>query len=820
MKRKTLAYLAALLLTVFVFACPAMGETPAEQAGANTHGEQSQEAARQGYSFILHDIPQPQIGVPLAEEAEVSLARDGVATDSSWKLPLFWLDAAGEEVKVPERNEDYQIVLVFYIPEEFQPEDWEDQEPLLFAENGEMIDYVVLSNPELGLRYITWKYINPLKTQNQAPLTAYRVYDGPYGADTAPAGGKAAPDDRKPAPDSGSDEADPGKTEPENPDPGQEEEKDTPAEKPVSWSKYVDKEAKDHWKILSENERTAYVENIRLLEDIVVNKIQPQAVRLLMNNLPVLKKAVEEGRASKYVSLYISYSQSGYGAMETTCYLGTDGLGLDGSNGRSAYDDQIWNIGHKILINSNSYPKVSDSSQRAEFEGAVVHEMMHAFMNDIARNGSVGLGRDGRRATLKQDGVTVLDKDGSPTLLNRFPMWFEEGMAVSVQAGFSDRLVEFVYIFGGSLEEFKKEIRNPDRLAEWYEQPASWGDNAYIYEPGNVYNMGYVACMYLYSLAADTLGEKTFVNQEDKAAISVNKKALRDGLNLILDRLDNGYSLDEIITSISPKLENGEPFYNGTKGFEQYFMVKGDSGTEFASDFFQAMMNESDLENMWMAGGSVLDEIKKGSIPFMEDTPQEAPPVYKIVNIDNPKDDADYYAVSTVKPSDTVLSAGKSKDYAYHGEQLTDEDLKRDAIAIGDTVRIIDIETENAGNNKGTVQQAACIPGGTKAPAADTEGTATETPDAEEAAPEATEAEETVSAGYSEECPIEYPSEEILSESQISDAPAVCGAGETAIESRSSEAADKSVTADTAESIAAFEDKTEVTAEPDLNQKE
>ncbi len=53
------------------------------------------------YSVVVEGLPWPQIGQALADEVKITLAADGKETDASWKIPVFWLNMAGEEAPVP-----------------------------------------------------------------------------------------------------------------------------------------------------------------------------------------------------------------------------------------------------------------------------------------------------------------------------------------------------------------------------------------------------------------------------------------------------------------------------------------------------------------------------------------------------------------------------------------------------------------------------------------------------------------------------------------------------------------------------------------------
>lgn len=146
---------------------------------------------------------------------------------------------------------------------------------------------------------------------------------------------------------------------------------------------------------------------------------------------------------------------------------------------------------------------------RRKLETTIVHEMMHAFMDDTLTNGMIGADKG------------VLDAS------NQFPLWFVEGMAQTVAGGCSndnDWVSNGLGITMASSDAQISAAISANKLASTQTAAVNYGT-------------GYLACMYLGQLASGTT--------------AVNAANLRNGVNKIMEKLIAGSSLNDVIKDVS-----------------------------------------------------------------------------------------------------------------------------------------------------------------------------------------------------------------------------------------------------------------------------
>lgn len=139
------------------------------------------------------------------------------------------------------------------------------------------------------------------------------------------------------------------------------------------------------------------------LSNVLMNSIVPQAVNSFLNTFSSFRTAANNGQVSDEIGLML------YGDASTTLayvaiqygYYG-DGTIVDSS------------IQLNLSVNVNSLTFTGDNltgESRTALETTIVHELMHAFMDDTLTNGMIGA------------------IDGKVDSSNQFPSWFKEGMA-------------------------------------------------------------------------------------------------------------------------------------------------------------------------------------------------------------------------------------------------------------------------------------------------------------------------------------------------------------------------------------------------------
>lgn len=191
------------------------------------------------------------------------------------------------------------------------------------------------------------------------------------------------------------------------------------------------------------------------------------------------------------------------------------GMGWSENSNKEPVSDMLW---YQLAVNYDSLNidsigNITDA-KRNELEVTIVHEMMHAFMDEALTNGMIGV-VDGKVTSDFNNGV-----DG-----DSFPKWFKEGMAQTAAGGYyngNDFVNMGLGITGStSIDDIKAKL-NAEKIGG-----ASDNSN---------YASGYLACMYLGYLA----GGK-----------SMTAGAFKDGLSDILFDLRDGVSLQNKIKDLT-----------------------------------------------------------------------------------------------------------------------------------------------------------------------------------------------------------------------------------------------------------------------------
>lgn len=269
------------------------------------------------------------------------------------------------------------------------------------------------------------------------------------------------------------------------------------------------------------------------LSDTLCKSIVPQAVNAFLSTFPAFSSAAAAGKISNQIGLNIYQDTSNTLASVTIQY------GYDAAN--KVTD----NIQLKLSVNVNTLQftntgELTSDSRRA-LETTIVHEMMHAFMDDTLTNGMIG-------AT-----------NGTLDAGNKFPSWFKEGMSQTAAGGCSN---DNDWINGGL--GLTKNSNAAAIKAAVQASSNKIGSNSTSSE----YGTGYLACMYLGYLAAGSPS-------------SLSSSSLAGGINTILSKLMGGASLNDVIKDIS----NGT--YTSISDFEAKF--GDDPSVAFISQLLNAV---------------------------------------------------------------------------------------------------------------------------------------------------------------------------------------------------------------------------------------
>lgn len=257
------------------------------------------------------------------------------------------------------------------------------------------------------------------------------------------------------------------------------------------------------------------------LKQIIKNEILPQAVNAIIT-------------AYSPAFDYLKGSSIGMGLM-------LDGNGANIQAGTLAYVSVGYRIepdqtmaqflNFQLGVNTDYIDAGIDSSGnlsedvRNKLEVTIVHEMIHAFMDEAATNGMIGV------------------KDGMYDPGQQFPLWFTEGMAQTASGGYYNGN-DFV---NGSLgiDTSKDEAYIKAALGQY-----KLGGSDYRSD----YGTGYLACMYLGYLAGGS---------------NMSTSSIKKGLGMVMGDIIGGTSLAQIIKNLTG--------YTSISQFENAFANDGAS---------------------------------------------------------------------------------------------------------------------------------------------------------------------------------------------------------------------------------------------------
>ena len=358
-------------------------------------------------------------------------------------------------------------------------------------------------------------------------------------------------------------------------------------------------------------------EDLEFILDLILNKLEPQAVELLLDSFPAFRAAADQGQIGREIGLYVYYKagdKDGIAEHEAAppdalAYVGYNAV-IDGDNIKYCYMMAV-DLSSLAQLDDDDNPVrnpatgkfvlVREGEAMTTLENTIVHELLHAIMDDYNRTGMLGA-TDIRNAVTDEEGdfPTKELEDLYNTI--HYPRWFIEGTASSVENVYAFRYNMFKMLRAkeGSETTFN-DVYDVDSLLYNYLNATSDKKDLYFDlefsggydENGNEvdsdqsrYVSGYLATLYLSELAAKKGGESAI--KEDETTVAISSERLRAGLNSILERMHNGETLDQVVNDLSPVDVNGKKLYSDTNDFEAKF-IKGvgsetATGTNYSGD--------------------------------------------------------------------------------------------------------------------------------------------------------------------------------------------------------------------------------------------
>ena len=560
------------------FALPATAFAAEKEVRLDNHT--AAEAATVVSGIAIDGVDAPQPGSPLDDTATVTTAEG-----EQWDIPVFWVASNMELATSAVEGLTYLPALAFFVPGQYSVEgdgytvELSDSLAKLFGGN----EVISVYDASTGITFIL-------------PATLREFFASASQA-IAPRDPSSAQTDVEAEPQAKAAESPLPESEPasESEPAGSDTESADETERQSLVDIYCAQTARD---ALSDAD-------LEYLLDLIINKLQPQAVNLLLESFPSFRAGADEGSIGTEISLYVYYRNGDkdglpehQNAEPALAYVSGDAVKQDGEY---VYCYMIGvdidsllktdkNRGRIVDESTGKYVLLRSGTNVETFENTIVHEMFHAFMDDYNRTGMAGV-------TNINDYVT--DENGKfPTqaLFERynslhFPKWFIEGTASAV---------ENTYQFRHNIFELLRVARDGDgELADNY----TTRDLLYNYLNGrngknflyfdisfsgggtdseghaidtdqSRYVTGYLATLYVCELAARNVSGSAVTSKGGEVAISSEK--LRMGLDSILERMHKGESFDQIIRDISPAGSNGKKLYTSVDDFENKF-VKGPS---------------------------------------------------------------------------------------------------------------------------------------------------------------------------------------------------------------------------------------------------
>lgn len=667
-----LATSASMLAPVSVYAT----ETTSE-VNVDNH-TQGRENAKTVSGITIGDVDAPKEGVRLDDTAVVTTAEG-----ETWEIPVIWI---GEDLK-PDTGlagkGSYLPVLAYVVPDEYtiRNDDARDRgykitlsEDLLKLFGEEKIISVYENKTRIT-------YIIPAKLKDLFAQKGTVKNPTDAGGNEYVSEDQVAPfkDDAEEEP-AQEQEKEPEKEQEEKPE---QEQKEEPAkeqeEEPAPEQEEDEEEEESYSRIVNvhcdANAKEALTaDDLEFLANLVVNILEPQAVNLLIEKFPAFKKAAENKEIGGWITVVVSYQEGS----------DTYGYATPGRTTDNTYPDN--KFVYRLTVNA---APLTDHKENGEavvnrdvnsdsiktLANTVVHELFHCISFDYNRPGLTGM-------LYTSDGLKDYFEDPEVKVL--YPYWFIEGTASTVENNWQFRRDAFKLLRTPVNDDPKDDYR-PDLLVQRYvdgrihknENGELVCDDNFDIEFCNGkdkdgracdnidsrYVGGYLACLYLYELAAKNSDIGTSVSTDGGNTV-VSSEKLRLGMNSILERMHNGETLDQVINSISGGA------YKNTADFEALFIkgpknevdgkysLSGDAeSVKFVCDFMN-YMNEIDRVNENGANGSVLFDFEKDFVsPLNFDRTYTAPVL-------QPLDDEDgefqEFARSTVKDSFAYSTGGQS----------------------------------------------------------------------------------------------------------------------------------------------------------------
>lgn len=617
----------------------------------------------------IDDVEKPQAGKELDGTARVTAAEG-----DTWEIPVLWVGDNMQLSTFAEEGRSYLPALAFFVPEGLAL----DGDTITVALSDSLAelfgtqDIISVYDAGSGITFILPASLRNYFSRASQPQTATNE----QAAVAATAEAPASNDDATPtAPVAEADEDD--------------EINDDDTAGMGNPDRLVDI-------FCAQTARNALSdEDLEWLINLIIGKLEPQAVDLLLDSFPAFRAAADKGEIGKEIGLYIYYQKGdddGKPSHQTppkvVAYVSGDVTKIDSAL-KYAYmfavdvNDLIKRDAKNNPVTNpatGKYVLLRDGNAMRTFENTIVHELFHAIMDDYNRTGMAG-------GTVMEEVYTPNNQFATPALRDkylktRYPKWFIEGTASAVENVYQFRYWSFQILrrlegpkgtgTGDLNPSFTERLTLTNYInanynngySVFFELPYSdmtQENGITVDNDASRYVTGYLATLYLSTLAAQNLLNQRAAKYVN-GTLTFDSSVMRAGLNTMLERMHNGATLDSVIAEISPT-DNGVPVYKDADTFADLF-IRGrregnkytvdQSSLSFVTDFLNYMLYvDSVLPKDIAANGSILRPFDNEYRSPLDSNRDASSDILKVVNTNE-------MTPSTVKPDTINIGGGKT----------------------------------------------------------------------------------------------------------------------------------------------------------------
>ena len=591
--------------------------------------------------LAIDEVNMPSPGMMLDDRAVVRTKEEVI-----WEIPVLWFDDTLAIAAEAQEGRSYLPVPAFFIPQGYYVSDTNTfggfeiklSEDLVKLFGGNEI--ISVYQAETGITYIIPALLRGFFEPAKNAIDESNAYGSEYSsqADAYPEETYAAPE---------------------------------------NYGNSVEHDAADHRALVdiycAQTARDAFSnEDLEYLIDLVINRLEPQAVNLLLDKFPAFREGADCGQIGKMIGMYIYYNRGDTDGVpehenalenamvytDVSPYTNEEECGLSYIIDVNAEKLAIHDSDDNPVRDPSTgrFVLVRDSKAVDDFENDLLHEMFHTFMYDYNRTGMIGFNNE-----FYPDDLCLTDEDLEKKNTLMYPSWFVEGTAACVVNTYQserDELDSLLNKASVPLDESGTAFLTAEEGT-----PQAVLANYLNSTDEDRHTSGYLEVLYLSELAArKSVGTSFSLN--DDGSFSFSSEKIREGMNSILYGLHEGSSLDQVIADIAPTDESGNPVYSGTDDFENKFIsgpeingVYSDEGDpeslEFTANFLTYMRNLSQEPNRLPANGSILFGFEEDFNSPLDSSKGETSDFYVIV-------ESNTYVGSTVSNSEALKSGGKS----------------------------------------------------------------------------------------------------------------------------------------------------------------